>query len=75
MKNSSILGVIEGGFNLQERTVATKWVAEQDVDGFVIDGLNANGTEVESLEAKDFKSIVEETVVRYLILQCAIYKI
>jgi queuine tRNA-ribosyltransferase subunit QTRTD1 len=63
LKNSAILGVVEGGYSVEERGKSAKYLANSPVFGYVIDGLHTNGPDVEQLTLGDIKPILEESLV------------
>lgn len=63
LKNSAILGVVEGGYSVEGREMSAKYLANRSVFGYVIDGLHNNGPDVENLTFGDVKTVLEETLV------------
>jgi queuine tRNA-ribosyltransferase subunit QTRTD1 len=63
LKKSAILGVVEGGYNIEGRAKSAKYLSNSPVFGYVIDGLHKNGPDVEKLTFGDVKPILEECLV------------
>ncbi|GFG40511.1 hypothetical protein Cfor_07575 [Coptotermes formosanus] len=62
LKNSAVLGVVEGGYSVGGREMSAKYLANSSVFGYVIDGLHNNGPDVEHLTFGDVKPILKETL-------------
>lgn len=62
LKNSAVLGVVEGGYSVGGREMSAKYLANSSVFGYVIDGLHNNGPDVEHLTFGDVKPVLEETL-------------
>jgi hypothetical protein len=65
LKNSAVLGVVEGGYSVGGREMSAKYLANSSVFGYVIDGLHNNGPDVEHLTFGDVKPILKETLVTH----------
>jgi queuine tRNA-ribosyltransferase subunit QTRTD1 len=63
LRESAILGVVEGGNSIERREESAKYLANSPVFGYVIDGLHSNGPNVEQLTSEDVKPILEASLV------------
>lgn len=63
-KYSSLLGAIEGGYNLIEREKSIKFMMQHDeqIGGYLIDGLHLNGAGVVNLEYKNMEEVIKHSI-------------
>lgn len=62
LKSSELLGVIEGGYDKQCRTLSINYLKDKPVIGYVIDGLHNNGPDIKDVSSDEIKEIIEHTV-------------
>lgn len=62
LKNSFLLGPVEGGFDLIAREESVKLLSEMDLPGYVIDGIHQNGPAVQDFAFTDVKEIIQHTI-------------
>ncbi|PNF39844.1 Queuine tRNA-ribosyltransferase accessory subunit 2 [Cryptotermes secundus] len=62
LKESAILGAVEGGYSIEGREDSAKYLANSSVFGYVIDGLHSNGPDVEQLTIEDVKPVLEASL-------------
>jgi queuine tRNA-ribosyltransferase accessory subunit len=64
LKNSMMMATISGGYNLlwREKSAMFYKEYEQDVDGFVVDGLHCNGVEASMLNRAAVQEVVGHTL-------------
>lgn len=58
LKETSVFGTIEGGYDTFMRKKSAEETAKRDVHGFVIDGFHVNGSDVEHLDFSKIKPIL-----------------
>lgn len=58
-----MLACIEGGYDLNARKKCASSFSDSPVDGFVINGLHNNGSDVEKLDIDKIRPIIEATIV------------
>lgn len=63
LKESAILGAVEGGYSIEGREDSAKYLANSSVFGYVIDGLHSNGPDVEQLTFENVKPVLEASLV------------
>ena len=63
LKNTSIIAAIEGGYNEKARETSYNYLKEhnQDISGYLIDGLHSNGADVVNIEEQPVLDIVSYT--------------
>lgn len=64
LRNTAILGSIQGGYCSKSRARSAEETSKREVDGFVIEGLHLNGLETKSLKFPDVADILDEVVSR-----------
>ncbi|KAF5296569.1 hypothetical protein FQA39_LY12487 [Lamprigera yunnana] len=63
LKNAFVMGAIAGGYSIKARKECMDAVCEnQEINGYLIDGLHNNGPEVEFLSIDEIKPVVEYIV-------------
>jgi len=62
LKDASVFGVIEGGYNVQERIRSAKETSARSVDGFYIEGFQKGNTEEDIFSDEEFVSVIKETL-------------
>ncbi|XP_015182893.1 PREDICTED: queuine tRNA-ribosyltransferase subunit QTRTD1 homolog [Polistes dominula] len=62
LKSKSILGAVEGGYDLQIRKESVEYLIDKPLAGFVIDGLHQNGPDVKDIQLKQIKNVIEHTI-------------
>ncbi|KAI4499179.1 hypothetical protein M0802_005762 [Mischocyttarus mexicanus] len=62
LKFKSILGAVEGGYDLEIRKKSIEYLKDKPLDGFVIDGLHENGPNVKDIQWKQIKNVIEHTI-------------
>ncbi|XP_023287735.1 queuine tRNA-ribosyltransferase accessory subunit 2 isoform X2 [Orussus abietinus] len=64
LKSKSILGAVEGGYNLNAREASIKHLENKPLTGFIIDGLHNNGPDVQNIMIKEVKDVIQYTIDR-----------
>ncbi|XP_017881512.1 queuine tRNA-ribosyltransferase accessory subunit 2, partial [Ceratina calcarata] len=62
LKSSELLGVVEGGYDKQCRTLSINYLKDKPIIGYVIDGLHNNGPDVQDTSSEEIQEIIEHTV-------------
>ncbi|XP_067137335.1 queuine tRNA-ribosyltransferase accessory subunit 2 [Centruroides vittatus] len=62
LKNSSIFGTVQGGYDIKAREFSARETALRPVTGFIIDGFHQNGEEAEKINLAEVKPILQSTV-------------
>ncbi|KAI4482365.1 hypothetical protein M0804_008916 [Polistes exclamans] len=62
LKSKSILGAVEGGYDLQIRKESIEYLKDKPIAGFVIDGLHQNGPGVKDIQWKQIRNVIEHTI-------------
>lgn len=63
IKNTSILGAVEGGYCLKLREKCIKHLLQKSLFGFVIDGLHHNGPDVEKIDIEQVQPVIKHSLV------------
>ncbi|XP_013420284.1 queuine tRNA-ribosyltransferase accessory subunit 2-like [Lingula anatina] len=73
LKSSAIFGVIEGGYDVNERIRSAKQTCLRPVEGFILEGFHRFGPEMEQFQIMDIEAVLKDTTavlpdhkVRYL---------
>ncbi|XP_003705632.2 queuine tRNA-ribosyltransferase accessory subunit 2 isoform X1 [Megachile rotundata] len=61
LKSSEILGAIEGGYDIEARTLSINLLKDKPVIGYIIDGLHNNGPDVRNISTDQIKQVVAHT--------------
>lgn len=63
LKSKSILGAVEGCYNLKIREESVEYLKDKPFDGYVIDGLHGNGPDVQDIKWKQIENVIQHTIV------------
>lgn len=63
LKNSCLLGPVEGGFDLLAREQSVEMLMKNDLLGYVIDGIHQNGSSIQTIPFKNIKEVIQHTIV------------
>ncbi|KAL2713264.1 queuine tRNA-ribosyltransferase subunit QTRTD1 [Vespula squamosa] len=62
LKSKSILGAVEGGYNLKIREESVEYLKNKPLAGYVIDGLHDNGPDVRNIKWKQIENVIQHTI-------------
>ncbi|XP_034195462.1 queuine tRNA-ribosyltransferase accessory subunit 2 isoform X3 [Osmia lignaria lignaria] len=62
LKSSEMLGAIEGGYDIEARTVSANFLKDKPVLGYIIDGLHNNGPDVTNIQTDQIKKVVSHVI-------------
>ncbi|XP_043248264.1 queuine tRNA-ribosyltransferase accessory subunit 2 isoform X1 [Colletes gigas] len=61
LESVGILGAIEGGYDIETRTMSINDLKDKPIIGYVIDGLHNNGPNVQNISLEQIKEIMKHT--------------
>ncbi|XP_047367913.1 queuine tRNA-ribosyltransferase accessory subunit 2 isoform X2 [Vespa velutina] len=62
LKFKSILGAVEGGYNLKVREESVEYLKNKPLAGYVIDGLHDNGPDVKNIKWEQIENVIRHTI-------------
>lgn len=67
LKSKSILGAVEGGYNLKVREESVEYLKNKPFAGYVIDGLHDNGPDVKNIKWEQIENVIQHTIVSQIL--------